>query len=171
MICILGSGLRPDYQLEQKVEEVSGSSRISSHSIRMIIDKLLMNRNRASTSKAYLCIWRQFNKFLMSLDCKPDLWEDRTNLFVGFLISEGKQSCTVKSYVSAIKRTLLNDGYNWKDDRILLTLLTCACRIRNDKVRTRLPISCSLLEMILFEIQRMLKDQCYLELLYKAIFV
>ena len=37
-------------------------------------------------------------------------------------------------------------------------------------VYTRLPIQCSLLEMILFEIQRIFDGQYYLELLYKALF-
>ena len=83
----------------------------------------------------------------------PILWEDRTSLFMAYLIDKGVQSSTIKSYVSAIKRTLLNDKYKWKDELILLTSLTKACKLVNDSVRTRLPIHCSLLEMILFELQ------------------
>ena len=42
----------------------------------------------------------------------------------------------------------------------------------NDKVRTRLPFQCSLLEVILFEVQRHFNalEQFYLEILYKALF-
>ena len=82
------------------------------------------------------------------------------------------QSNTVKSYVSAIKKTLIMDGYNWNDNLVLVRSLANACKIINDTVRTRLPIQCSLLEMILFEIQRYFSplNQYYLELLYKTIF-
>ena len=42
----------------------------------------------------------------------------------------------------------------------------------NDRVRTRLPIHCGLLEVILFEVQRHFQalNQCYLERLYKTLF-
>ena len=129
------------------------SSKISASSLRNILDKLLMNQTRVSTSKNYLCVWRQFNKFLISLDVMPTLWEDRTSLFVAYLIDKGVQSGTVKSYVSAIKKTLVNDKYDWKDELVLLSSLAKACKLVNDKVRTRLPIHCSLLEMILFELE------------------
>ena len=50
--------------------------------------------------------------------------------------------------------------------------LTKACRLINDKVYTRLPIQCSLLEMLLFEVHRLysLKGQVYLQVMYKALF-
>ena len=62
------------------------------------------------------------------------------------------------------------DGYNWDDKLVLVRSLAKACRIINDTVRTRLPIQCGLLEMILFEVQRMFHGQWYLEQLYKAVF-
>ena len=82
------------------------------------------------------------------------------------------KSTTVKSYVSAIKRFLIDDGYPWDDQKVLLGSLTKACRLINDKVYTRLSIQCTLLEMILFEMQRLfgLKGQQYLETMYKALF-
>ena len=124
-------------------------------------------------TRTYLSIWRQFNRFLTSLDYMPRLWEDRTTLFIGFLIDKGMQSSTVKSYISAIKRKLVDDGYKWVDDRILLSSLTRACKLINDSVRVRLPIQCGLLELILFEFERTFKaaNQWYLELMYKALFV
>ena len=81
-------------------------------------------------------------------------------------------STTVKLYISAIKKTLLIDRYNWDDKLVLVRSLARACRIINDTVRTRLPIHCNLLEMILFEIQRYYlgQNQVYLEVLYKILF-
>ena len=54
---------------------------------------------------------------------------------------------------------------------MILSTLVCACRIVNDRVKTRLPIQVGLLEIILFELQRLFKTQPYLENLYKAIFI
>ena len=94
-------------------------------------------------------------------------------LFVADLIDRGLQSQSVKSYVSAIKRVLSNDGYEWEENKLVLGSLTRATRIINDSVRTRLPIQCGLLELILFEIERVFatNNQLYLERLYKAIFI
>ena len=80
------------------------------------------------------------------------------------------QSSTVRSYVSAIKKTLVDDGYDWQDSKVLLGSLTRACRLINDRVRTRLPIQCGLLELLLFEIQKVFCNQFYLEVMYKALF-
>ena len=93
-------------------------------------------------------------------------------LFIGHKIENGLQSSTVKCYVSAIKKLLVDDGYPWDDTKVLVSSLTKACKIINDRVHTRLPIQCSLLEMIIFEIQRYFgqKGQMYLETMYKALF-
>ena len=73
--------------------------------------------------------------------------------------------------MSAIKSILVNDGYPWDDNKILLGIITKACRLVNDRVVTRLPIQIGLLEVLIFEIQRIFFDQPYLEILYKAIFL
>ena len=86
------------------------------------------------------------------------------------LIEEGAQSQTVKSYVSAIKSTLVNDDYAWDDSKLLLNSLTRASKLVNDQVKIRLPIQYGLLELILFELQRNFGDkQVYLEKMYKAV--
>ena len=139
--------------------------------MKLIIEKLKSMQTRQSTAKTYLSIWRQFNKFLMRLDATPDTWEDRATLFVAHLVHDRRlQSSTVESYLSAIKRTLLNDDYDWEDNTILVRSLTRACRIINDSVRVRLPIHCMMLEFILFEIQRKYRKMgnWYLEHLYLA---
>ena len=153
-----------------KKKSSDGSSKISTHSMENIVEKLLLKQHRDSTSKTYLTIWRQFNKFIISLDRKPKLWEDRATLFIGYLVDKGMQSGTIKSYISAIKKTLIADGYKWNDNLVLVRSLAKACKIVNDSVRTRLPIQCNLLEVMLFEINRICLDQPYLCLLYKTIF-
>ena len=109
---------------------------------------------------------------MIKLDVKPKHWKDRVTLFIGYKVDQGIQSATVRSYVLAIKRTLIEDGYPWDDTRVILGSLTKACKIINDKVHTRLPIKCSLLELILFEVQRICRkdDQVFLEAMYKALF-
>ena len=164
---ILGSSRRKS---QRNGSVSSESSKISAKHMNNIIDRLMCQQTRESTSKTYLSIWHQFNMFLIRLDHRPRSWEDRTTLFVGYLVEKGYQSSTVKSYVSAIKKMLLIDGYRWNDKAVLLSSLTRACRLKNDSVRTRLPIQCGLLEMILFEVQRSFGTQPYLQTMYKALF-
>ena len=107
--------------------------------------------------QSYLSVWRKFNNFLLKLDIRPGLREDRASLFGAHLVDEGFQSTTLRSYMSAIKRILVDDGYPWNDSKLLLSTLIRGCKIVNDRVTTRLPIQCGLLEMILFEVGRLFK--------------
>ena len=100
----------------------------------------------------------------------PQSWEERTALFVAFQVDRGMKSSSVKSYISAIKKMLQNDGYIWDDKKVLLSSLTCACKIINDKLKTRLPIQCGLLELILFETARVCNKQPYNCRLYQTLF-
>ena len=84
--------------------------------------------------------------------------------------SRGSQIQHHQIYVSAIKKILIDDGYQWDQQKILLGSLTKACKIINDRVHTRLPIQCGLLELILFEISRTYAQQYYLLVLYQALF-
>ena len=81
----------------------------------------------------------------------------------------------VRSYISAIKQTLIDDGYAWNDNIMLLSSLTRACKLVNDRVKPRFPISYSLLELILFELSRIFMgeasiQQPYLCIMYQAMF-
>ena len=136
----------------------------------LLLEKLKGAKYRQATKLNYLTIWRNFNDFVIRLDKKPTAWEDRTSLFLVYLIDKGAKSATIKSYKSAIKSVLIDDGYCWDDNKILLNSLTKACKIKNDLVYTRLPIERKLLNLILFEIQRIHTKQPYLELLYKSLF-
>ena len=60
--------------------------------------------------------------------------------------------------------------HKWNDDILILNSLIKACRIINDKVKIRLPIDWKLLELILFELKRVLQGQNYLLKLYRALF-
>ena len=132
-----------------------------------------METKSDSTKKNYLSIWRKFNEFIMKLDVRPKLWEDKLSLYGAFLIEGGIQSSTLKSYFSAIKSILREHlSYQWNDDRMVLSSLIKACRLTNDLVKVRLPIHIGLLEILLFEIQRLFGlNQPYLESLYKTIFI
>ena len=145
-------------------------STISVSCIHRIIEHLKMMKNRDSTKKNYLGIWRNFNKFIMRLDCPPDSWEECTILFCAHIIDKGLQSSMVKSYISAIKCMLKDDNYDWKEQQFQLTTLTHACWVVNDQVRVRRPIQIKLLEVMLFELQRILGDQPYLLVMYRAFF-
>ena len=148
----------------------SESSKISSQHMRSILDSLKGKGVRDTTNQNYLAVWRIFNKFLIRLDRRPDNWEERTLLFCAHLINSGSQSQTIKSYISAIKSILKVDGYEWDEAKALFSSLTRACKIHNDKLRVRLPIRRNLLEILLFELKRILTGQFYLQILYRAMF-
>ena len=150
----------------------SSSSKISSSHMLGILENLKQQCNRRSTYQTYHRIWQSFNKFLIRLDSMPRSWEDRAMLFCAHLIDSGHQLSTVKSYVSAIKSMVSLVNCRWNDDKILLTSITRACKLRNDRVKCRFPIHISLLEQILFELERLSNGaQPYLESLYKVIFI
>ena len=124
-----------------KSSSSSASSQISSKAMELILEKLKCNHNRESTKKNYQGIWRKFNCFIIQLDKKPESWEERVALFLAYLVEHGGiQSSTLRSYTSAIKSVLLDDGYEWNDQKLLMGTLSKSCKLINDRVRTRLPI-------------------------------
>ena len=157
---------------ETSVDTASSTSRILTAHMQLILEKLKGNQNRSSTIKNYHQIWTQFNAFIIRLDYRPPTWEERASLYGAYLVESGRQSSTIKSYISAIKGVLKTDGYQWDDNKVLLNAITKACKIRNDQVTTRLPIQIGLLEILLFEIERVYNDppQPYLEILFKTLF-
>ena len=93
------------------------------------------------------------------------------NLVLGHLIQEGKQSSTVKSYISAMKATLQMVGVQLDNNTYLLHALACACKLKNDTVTTRLPISKSMLEVLLRRLRMKFDEQPYLLTLYTAMLI
>ena len=106
----------------------------------------------------------------MQLDLKPRNWEDRLTLFVGHLVNRKRQSSTVKSYISAIRNVLRDEGIQLNEDHFILSSLTKACRLINDQVRARLPLQRGMVGIIIKQVSRNFADQPYLETLYKALF-
>ena len=113
-----------------------------------------------------------FNRFFLRLDKKPDTWEQRLILFVGYLINDNKQSSTVKSYVSTIRAVLGDIGVKLNYEQSLITSLTKACKLVNDEIRTRLPIQKLLLEVILEQTHKHFTqiNQPYLRSLFMMLF-
>ena len=66
-------------------------------------------------------------------------------LFAGFLIENKLKSATVKTSLLAIKGVLLENRIKFSQDQFLLASLTRACKMRNNQVVARLPISRELL--------------------------
>ena len=119
----------------------STSSMISMSTIEDIIDHLKYQKFRGSTKKNYTSVWKNFNQFYIQLDKKRKCWEDQITLFVGYLIHhKGAKSQTVKSYLSATRATLKNNGIKLNEDLFFLNSLTKACRLQNDTFRVRLLI-------------------------------
>ena len=136
-----------------------------------ILESLKNNKNRRSTVKNYHQIWKQFNEFILKLDVKPNSWERRVALFCAYMVEKGSKSTTIHSYISALKNILVTDGYHWDESMILVESITKACRLMNDTVFNRFQTRIGFLEMILFEVGRIYKDNVYLEILYKTIFL
>ena len=67
-------------------------------------------------------------------------WEQKTALFGAYLVDGGVQSSTLKSYFSAIKHVLRQDGYEWDEGQAQLNSLVKSCRIENEKLKVRLLI-------------------------------
>ena len=156
---------------KSNTRESSTSSQLPTKYMQEVLDMLKYMKHRQSTAETYHWVWHCFNKFLIRLDDRPILWEHKMQLFCTYLVEQGSQSSTIKLYVSAIKSVLESDGYEWKDERLLLGTITKACRIKNDQLKCRFPIRISLLEIILFEIERFWNGkQPFLKIMYKTLF-
>ena len=94
-------------------------------------------------------------------------------LFAAFLIDNELQSSTVKSYLSALRSVLTEDGYKLKEDLFLVSSLTGVCKLKNDTLTVRLPIHKELLRVLLNETCKYFLDkgQKYLEVFYSAILI
>ena len=144
----------------------------STSSIEKIIEDLKMKKYRDSTKKNYYAIWKMFNNFFIRLDRKPREWDQHLTLFVAYLIDNKKPSSTVKSYISAIKVVLQDNGIELQENQCLLTSVTRACHLTKDKVRQQLPIGKVMLSVILrhIDIYFSHNNHFFLQTLYKCLF-
>ena len=150
-------------------ESSSHSSSISTSVMEDIISRLKQRRIRTSTKNNYYGVWKTFNEFFIRLDRKPNNWEDRIVLFVGYLVDKKRKSTTIRSYVSAIKSVLREDGVTVSENKYLINSLTRACRLVNDKVRIRLPIQSGVLSILLLQLPILFEQQQYLCIMYHTI--
>ena len=97
-------------------------------------------------------------------------WSKEQFLYCAYLVDTGLQSTTIRSYVSAIKSVLRDDDYEWEEGQVLITTLTHVCKVMNDRVFLHRLITLNLLEVILFEVERVLPGQYFLVVLYRALF-
>ena len=132
-----------------------------------------MQKYRDSTKRNYYTIWKSFNAFLICLDCKPRQWDQRIALFVTHLINEKRQSATIKSYVSAIRAILQDNDITINDNQFLITSLTKACKLVNDRVQLKLPIQKEMLSVIVRQDDRYYTEinQPYLRTLYSTLLI
>ena len=91
-------------------------------------------------------------------------------LFAGFLAENKRKASTIRSYMSAIKAVLMDDGVEIHEDKFLLGAITKGCSIKNDKVITRLPIHRRILQLLLQKLDDIFDTQPFLRHLYKALF-
>ena len=162
--------MKSDYNKQENKDSCSSSSTISTVAMENLIEKLKMEKHRSSTRKNYYAIWKKFNEFYIKLDKKPNSWEERIVLYVGYLIENKRRAQTIKSYISAIKSVLMDDGVILNENKYLLTSLTRACRFKNHRVRRCLLILKGTLNLILQDCVLYFDQQFYLTCLYRALF-
>ena len=136
-----------------------------------MLDRLKGQVHQPSTKYNYHKVWTNFNEFILKLDKIPESWEEKLTIYCTYLTYICRlKSSTIRSYASAIKTTLITDGYAWNQDLFIMTTFTKICKIHNDTVTTRLPIRHGLLELLLLEVEIKFGSQPYLEALYKVAF-
>ena len=64
---------------------------------------------------------------------KPEEWYNRIVLFVAFMVENDLQSSTIRTYISALKGVLADENIHIDNNQFLLTALTKACRLKNDR--------------------------------------
>ena len=104
----------------------------------------------------------------------PNHGEEKVALYCGYLTKiKGVQSCTLKTYISAIKAVLIEDGYDWSQEKAALSSLIKSCKMKNDRLKNHLPIWRSLLELMMFQLEKYFRkrNQLYLKFLYKTAFI
>ena len=97
----------------------------------------------------------------------------RLTFYIGFLIKENKQSQTIKSYISAIRKILKENNIEINENKFLFSALTKACKLNNARVTTRLPIQKGMLKILLKEVHNKFliwENQPYLHAPYTVLF-
>lgn len=149
----------------------SRDSKLSVEFIKKVADGYVSKDIRQTTLNKYVEEWRTFNRFLLNgIDKIPNTWEDRLVVYVTFLVDTGKQSATIKSYISAIKKMMSFEDINYNHIQAKLKALIKSAKLQNDKVKMRFPINRKMLHAILDKIDEVYlgRGQPYLASLYRA---
>lgn len=158
-------------QLETRSHDTSLDGRYSLAQYYRVKDKIKSLKVRQSTRKWYYNRWKAFNKFLIKFDSIPETWEDRILIYATHLVNHKKKLPTVKSYLSAIRFILFEDGVTLHENKLELGAILQACKLMNSKLYIRLPIQFKLWNALmrkattLFEQDR---GQLYLAKLFRA---
>ena len=115
-------------------------SRLSKDELECIRDKLQGQTYRRLTRLNYHEIWTLFNEFFIQLDQKPEKWSDLISLFETHLVQTKHQSPTIKSYCSAIRTILKQEGIHVEENAYILSSLVKACKMQNNVLFVCLPI-------------------------------
>ena len=135
-----------------------------------IVEHLKSQRHRDSTRLTYYRVWKLFNRFFVKLDDKPPYWEERIVLFAAYLVEKQLKSTTIQSYLSAIHSVLWESGLELSEDKCLLGAITRACKLKNDQIIHKLPLSKKMFKSVIRQSNKLLGTQPYLCRLYGAIF-
>lgn len=125
-----------------------------------------------STLATYMVAWHGFNEFYIQLDDKDISWEHRLELYVAYLVIKKAQEATIRSYISGIKYVANLIGITIDSTKCRFHSLVKAARIKNGKIKIRLPIKLRLLNKMLDQIPKLkrMQNQPYLVKLFRAIF-
>lgn len=127
----------------------SGASRYSVEFFNSILESINQSALKPKTKKLYHTVWVSFNQFLLKFNRLPRTWEEKILLFVTHLADSGKKPSTIKSYVSAIKNKLKTDGTEIDDQRVELTAIIRAVKLKDNRIFVRLPINKRILAVLL----------------------
>lgn len=146
---------------------------MSTEFLERVVQELEVRAVEDSTLATYMAAWHGFNDFYIELDNRDITWEHRLELYVAYLVIQKAQEATIRTYISGIKYVARLIGINIDDSKCRFHALVKAARIKNGKIKMRLPIKLKLLNRMLDEIPRLrkLRNQPYLVKLYRAIFV
>ena len=143
--------------------------------LQLTADRLKNQQRCKSTRRTYHHAWCNFNNFLIGLDTWPASYNDRLALFTTHLIEMGHPPQTIKSYVSAVKALLKEDGVEIDDKLVALTSLLKSCKYTSKPSSfCRLPIQQGMIDLIIDQMDRNFlykKNQPYLCILFKSILV
>lgn len=157
---------------EDDCRSESDSSKWSTQFLERVVQELEVRAVEDSTLATYMVAWHGFCDFYIHLDDKEITWEHRLELYVAYLIIKKAQEATIKSYISGIKYVANLIGIHIDDSKCRFHSLVKAARIKNGKIRIRLPIKLKLLNRMIDELPNIpkLQNQPYLVKLYRAIF-